>query len=75
MTQPEPLTCPTCGESDFEWGNIGARIHPPIFRVDGMSKLKWAFIPDDRTFVRGRRCVACGNVQLFTAPGRLSEPD
>jgi predicted nucleic-acid-binding Zn-ribbon protein len=49
--------CPSCGGSNFVKGDVGPV--RPTFRPQGLGMLGFG------ESVRARKCVDCGNIQLF----------
>ncbi len=62
MTKNEKGACPICGHTKFQAGKV--RSHGISFMPDDTRWLKKQF--SIGYSLKARRCLSCGNVQMFT---------
>ena len=61
MRDAQKIPCPVCGETGYEWGEVqGDHLR---FVSSNAGFLKRTFSLSYK--MQARRCLACGNVQLF----------
>lgn len=62
LHKPDDFPCPICGESDFEWGYPKGNRGAAILFSEKQGVDRWKIQGDK---MRARKCLSCGNVQLF----------